>query len=88
MDIVAPQDDASGDQKSPHAFFDNNFYTKLHNTMFFYSIVLYAIQGVIQLSVSIYFSWSTRHLKNVSLWLKVMSWMPNLSWICYIPMWQ
>lgn len=70
------------------SWFDENFYEEMRENQFYSSILLYIVQGVIQLSVSIYFTWATRHIKDVSLWLKFMSWMPNLSWICYIPMWQ
>ena len=55
--------------------------------MFITAIVVFSLIGVIQLFVSTLFYIRTKSIKEVSLGLILMSFLPNVSWICYNLLW-
>ena len=65
---------------------------ELLNTIYFYmfpiSIAIFALEGLIQIYVTTRFIYKTRNIKELSgWWLKLMSFLPNVTWICYIILW-
>ena len=51
--------------------------------MFLTDIIVFSSIGMVQMFGSVWFTWKTRHVEEVSRWLKVMTFLPNFTWSSY-----
>ena len=64
------------------------FLNTLYLYMFPISIGIFALEGLIQIYVTARFIHQTRNIEELSgWWLKLMSLLPNVTWVCYIILW-
>ena len=85
--VLAISDDHNPDPNHKHTIFTPEFYAHLYTGMFVVSIVVFSIEGIAQVVCSVLFLKKTWQIKEVTWWLKVLCFVPNISWVCYITLW-